>query len=88
MVTLEEVATLVRGAVRGRKRRDAVLDESTRIQDLDLSSLQLAEIVFTLEEEKGVRFDGSRVSEVATLGELVELANESLGQVSAVGGGE
>lgn len=74
-VALEDVTALIRDTLRSRWNPSTELGESTRIEDLDLSSLQLADIVFRLEEEKGVRFDGGEVSELCTLGELVELAN-------------
>jgi acyl carrier protein len=76
-VTLADIAALVRHALRSRRGRDLVLTEDTKVEDLDLSSLQLADIVFRLEEEKGVRFNGSDVSELSTIGELVQLANQS-----------
>lgn len=74
-VALEDVTALVRAALGSRRDSSVELGESTRIEDLDLASLQLANIVFRLEEEKGVRFDGGEVSELSTLGELVALAN-------------
>ena len=76
-VTLEDVTVLVRAALKGRWEPNRELTTSTRIEDLDLSSLQLADVVFQLEELKGVRFEGGDVSELRTLGELVELANDS-----------
>lgn len=75
-VALEDVTVLVRGALKGRGPKGE-LTAGTRIEDLGLSSLQLADILFQLEEGKGVRFDGGAVSELRTLGELVELANHS-----------
>lgn len=74
-VVLEDVTTLIRKALRSRQDLGDELGEETSIEDLDLSSLQLADVVFQLEEQKGVRFDGGELSELRTLGELVELAN-------------
>ncbi|HMI81224.1 MAG TPA: acyl carrier protein [Solirubrobacterales bacterium] len=76
-VALEDVATLVRAALKGRWDPSRELAAGTMIEDLGLSSLQLADVLFQLEERKGVRFDGGEVSELRTLGELVELANDS-----------
>lgn len=74
-VALEDVVALLREALKSRRDLSLELGESTRIEDLDLSSLQLADVIFQLEEGKGVRFDGGEVSELSTLGELVALAN-------------
>ena len=77
-VTIEDVTVLVRAALRNRRDLSTELGASTRIEDLDLSSLQLANVFFALEEAKGVCFNGGEVSELSTLGELVELANGQL----------
>lgn len=76
-VTLEDVTVLVRDTLKGRCELQGEFTESTMIEDLGLSSLQLADVVFRLEEQKGVRFDGGEISELRTVGELVELANHS-----------
>ena len=52
MITLDEVATLIRGELRGALPPGVTLDESTQLEDLGLSSLQVSEIVFTLERER------------------------------------
>lgn len=77
-VVLEDVTALIRRALANRRDLSPAFDEDTRIEDLDLSSLQLADVVFRLEEQKGLRFDGGDLSELRTLGELVELANRRL----------
>jgi acyl carrier protein len=56
----------------------AELTVGTRMEDLSLSSLQIAEIVFSLEEEHEVEFDQSRAAEVQTLGDVVALANDAI----------
>ena len=75
MVTIDEVASLVARRLRGELPGGTTLNEDTVISDLGLSSLQLTDLVFTLEEESGCEFDG-RVAEVRTIGELTALANE------------
>lgn len=84
MITVNEVAGLVRRELRGKLLADVTLDESARLDDLGLSSLQVAEIVFTLEEEHEVEFDAARAADVKTLGDVVALANASLGGGDAV----
>jgi len=78
MVTVEEVAELVRSKMRGKAASDQVIDENTRIDDLGLSSLQFAEVVFTLEDEYETEFDPARAADAKTLGDLVTLANEAI----------
>lgn len=80
MVTLPEVEMLVRRELRG-KSAGVILDESTKLEDLGLSSLQVAEIIFSLEEEHEIEFDAARAADAATLGDLVALAHDALEMV-------
>ena len=91
MITVDEVADLIRRELRGKLSADTVLDEGTRLEDLGLSSLQVSEIVFTLEENHNVEFDAARAADAQTLGDVVALANEALqaegaGQVQSAQG--
>jgi len=79
VITVDEVAALIRREQRGKLDDATIIDESTRLEDLGLSSLQVSEIVFTLEEDHGIEFDPARAADVKTLGELLEVANEALG---------
>lgn len=81
MITLDDVARLVRRELRGKLQAETTLDGNTRLEDLGLSSLQISEIVFTLEEDHEVEFDTARAAEVQTLGDVVALANESVSNV-------
>lgn len=78
MITVEEVTETIRREMRGRLPATTSIDESTVLEDLGLSSLQVSEIVFTLEEKHGFEFDAAKAADMRTLGELVTLANESL----------
>ncbi len=82
MITIEQVADAIRNELRGKLPAGITLDENTRLKDLALSSLQTAEVVFTLEEDNGIEFDTARAADVKTLGDLVELANEAAGAES------
>lgn len=75
MITLDDVAVLVRRELRGKLPADRVLDEDTRLDELGLSSLQVSEVIFSLEEDHGVEFDTAKAADVRTLGEVVALAN-------------
>lgn len=78
MITIDEVADLIRRELRGKLSDDASLNDETKLEDLGLSSLQVSEIVFTLEEDHGVEFDEAKAAEAETLGDVVALANEAL----------
>jgi len=78
MITLDEVGQLIRREMRGKLPQGATLDKNTRLEDLGLSSLQISEIVFTLEENHGVEFDAAKAADVKTLGELIAVGNETL----------
>jgi acyl carrier protein len=77
-ITVEEVATLVKRAIRGKGANQVVVDESSQLGDLGLSSLQIAEIVFSLEESRGVEFDPARAADAKTVGQLIALGNAAL----------
>ena len=82
MITVDEVAALVRREMRGKLRADMVLDADTRLDDLGMSSLQVSEVIFSLEERHGFEFDAAKAADVRTVGEVVALANESLAAVA------
>ncbi|HEV3360916.1 MAG TPA: acyl carrier protein [Pseudonocardiaceae bacterium] len=77
MITVDEVAGLIRREMRGKLPEGTIIDESTSMDDLGLSSLQVAEIVFTLEEDHEIEFDPARAADAKTLGDLVALGNEA-----------
>ena len=85
MITIDEVAQLIRKSMRGKLPADAVLDASTNLKDLGLSSLQISEIVFTLEDEHEVEFDAARAANALTLGDVVVVANAALGASTGAG---
>ncbi|MDQ3790878.1 MAG: acyl carrier protein [Actinomycetota bacterium] len=78
MITIDTLATLIRQEMRGKLPADVRIDENTRLDELGLSSLQVSEIVFTLEDEHGVEFDPAKAAEAQTLGDLLTLTNEVL----------
>ncbi len=78
MITVDETAGLIRRELRGKLPEGTTIDEGTRMEDLGLSSLQVSEIVFTLEEDHGIEFDPARAADVKTLGELIALGNEAI----------
>ncbi len=77
-VAIQEVVELIRQEARGKLPADTVIDGSTKLEDLGLSSLQISEIVFTLEERHEVEFDDARAADIETLDDVVEVANQAL----------
>ncbi len=85
MITIEDVAVLVRRELRGKLPADRVLDESSRLDELGLSSLQVSEVIFSLEEDHGVEFDPAQAADVQTLGDVVRLANSPIDATTDAG---
>jgi acyl carrier protein len=77
MITADEIIGLISREVRGSLPDSMTLDEGTRLDDLGLSSLQVAEIIFTLEENHEAEFDSAWAADVRTIGDLIELANDA-----------
>jgi len=76
MITVADVCELIRKRQGGKVRADLELDGDTVFDDLGLSSLQIADIVYTIEDRLGIEFDPARAADVKTVGDLVNLANE------------
>jgi acyl carrier protein len=81
-VTVAEVAGLVRKQLGARMPDDNSLDADQPFGDIGLSSLQVADIVYSLEDRLGIRFDSARAAEVETINSLVNFANETAGLTS------
>ena len=68
MITVDDVAVLIRREMRGKLRASTVIDEQTKLDDLGMSSLQVSEVIFSLEENHGFEFDAARAADVRTAG--------------------
>lgn len=77
MITVDDVAVLIRRELRGKLPASRAIDESTKLDDLGMSSLQVSEVIFSLEEDHGFEFDPARAADVKTIGDVISLANES-----------
>ena len=75
MSMLDEVVRRVRKEMRVDKTTR--VDENSTLDQLGLSSLQVADLVFTLEDDFELELDEERAAQVKTLGELVALVEES-----------
>lgn len=83
MITIEEIRDRVQAELRGKLPDGIAIDESTVIQNLGLSSLQISEIVFGLEEDHEVEFDAALAADAKTLGDLLVIANQALSEREA-----
>jgi len=75
MITVDDVCELIRKR-QGGKVRPEELNGDTVFDELGLSSLQIADIVYTIEDRLGIEFDPARAADVKTVGDLVQLATE------------
>jgi len=78
VITTDEVAGLVRQQLRNKVPAGVELLDDTKLENLGLSSLQISDIVFTLEERHDFEFDADRAADASTIGEIVALANETV----------
>lgn len=75
-VTVEVLVRLLNEQIQFELPAGAVIDESTALVDLDLDSLDFAELLFVLEHELDVSLDYEQAFEVETFGDLVTLVNK------------
>ncbi|WP_197043703.1 acyl carrier protein [Saccharothrix sp. NRRL B-16314] len=87
LITVEEVEALIKREMRGKRTKDVVIDDTAVLRDLGLSSLQVAEIIFSLEETHGVEFDPEQAANARTLGDLIALGNAALSEKDKVADG-
>jgi acyl carrier protein len=87
VITIDEVRKRVEHELRGKLPPGVAIDQGTVIKDLGLSSLQISEIVFGLEEDHGVEFDAALAADARTLGDLLVVANQAIGEKQAASGG-
>lgn len=74
-VTVEVAADIIRRRLGARGAGVEITAES-RLEDLGLSSLEIAEAFFDLEEIVGYDLDASAAADVQTLGDLVAVVND------------
>ncbi|HUA74748.1 MAG TPA: acyl carrier protein [Solirubrobacteraceae bacterium] len=80
MITIGEIRSRVEAELRGKGPSGSEIDEGTQITDLGLSSLQISEIVFGMEEDYEVEFDAALAADAVTLGDLLTVANRALAE--------
>jgi acyl carrier protein len=81
-VTIEEATAIIRSKL-GSRAAKREISGSSRLDDLGLSSLEVADAFFALEDIVGYELDATAAADVQTLDELVAAVN---GQSELVGG--
>ncbi|MEV8015146.1 phosphopantetheine-binding protein [Streptomyces sp. NPDC086554] len=72
MITVDTVCRLIEKKL-GSKAAAVTLDADTVFDSVGLSSLQIADIVYTIEDDAGIELDSADAANVKTVGDLVEL---------------
>ncbi|MFI9724367.1 acyl carrier protein [Streptomyces sp. NPDC052396] len=72
MITVATVCALIAKKL-GSKAAGLVLDADTAFDSVGLSSLQITDIVYTIEDEAGIELDPSQAANVKTVGDLIAL---------------
>lgn len=75
IITVDELCDRIRASVRGRRGSELMIGEDTVLVDLGLSSLQIADLLFGLEDALQIEFDPTAAADVRTVGDLAALAN-------------
>jgi acyl carrier protein len=83
-LSIEDARRLMRSVVAAKvEGRD--LSASTRFADLGLTSLDLVELLFAVEEHLGMELEPIGDSDPTTLGELLNQTNEMVARAAAEG---
>ncbi|MBO2448577.1 acyl carrier protein [Actinomadura barringtoniae] len=74
---------MIKKKLRNKLPDGVELNADTEIDRLGLSSLQIADIVFSLEDKYDFEFDLNQALGITTISGIVEVANEALSEYSA-----
>jgi acyl carrier protein len=74
----------VENQLRGKLPGDAQLTADSGLEELGLTSLDVTEVYFAIEELVGTELDPTAAADVRTIGDLVTVVNDLVAQ----GGGE
>lgn len=76
MITVSTVCALIEKKL-GSKAADVALDANTSFDSVGLSSLQIADIVYSIEDDAEIELDPSQAANVKTVGALVQLVKDT-----------
>lgn len=79
-ITTGEVASLIVHQLGKRYDPGLALDDDTSLEGVGLSSLDITEVYFAIEEHVGAELDPAAASAVKTIGDLVEVVNGLVAQ--------
>ncbi|EEP70548.1 acyl carrier protein [Micromonospora sp. KC207] len=79
IITFDEISARIRKAAR-RRGGDLVLTADSDLSELGLSSLEIADLVYGLEDSLDIVLDPAQAANVRTVGDLVALANAAAEQ--------
>ncbi|QXJ21423.1 acyl carrier protein [Actinomadura graeca] len=74
---------MIRKKLRNKIPAGAELDQDTELEGLGLSSLQIADVVFALEDRFEFEFELERALAMKTVGDIVTVANQALSEHQA-----
>jgi acyl carrier protein len=74
-ITVDEVSGFVAAQLGKRRPAGARFDADTSMEAVGLSSLDVTEIYFEIEERVGLELDPAAASDVKTIGDLVSVVN-------------
>lgn len=74
-ITVDEVSGFVAAQLGKRRPAGAQFDADTSMEAVGLSSLDVTEIYFEIEERVGIELDPAAASDVKTIGDLVDVVN-------------
>jgi acyl carrier protein len=81
-ISVDETAGIIRRQLRGKLPNDAPVAAESTLEGLGLSSLDVTEIYFAIEERVGTELDPTAAADVKTIGELVEVVNDLVARAS------
>jgi acyl carrier protein len=79
LISVEDVCSRIAKKL-GGKADAFTLNADTQFDEVGLSSLQIADIVYGIEDDLEITFDESKAANVKTVGDLVRLAEETVAQ--------
>jgi acyl carrier protein len=77
-ISIDEAAAVVRAQLGKKLPSGSTLEPDVTLESLGLSSLDVTEVFFAIEELVGRELDPVAASDARTLGELVDLVNAQL----------
>jgi acyl carrier protein len=78
MITTAQIIALMTEKLEAVRAAGVTLSEDTAFEDLGVTSLDLANFVFSLEDEFGLELDPGMAADIRTIGDLAKVANDSV----------